>query len=192
MYRSSYPHIRLLTAEQPPRSKYITKKTVTEFTNPERLPTHIEDEILEALANYSIEHDMDTSDLAQYFKDIKVPNIFIVGNKRLNPDGLVIEGTKIIDFDKLMIVSYHLILFRNNRDLIQQTWKLLLSEQKSKDLTSSINLTQLQDINENARIGISTPLLLDMIALATDGRSVTMSIVDFAYVLGKLNKLETE
>lgn len=133
---------------------------------------------------------MNVDDLKQYYKDIRIPSIFITGNKHIEPSDLIIDGTNIIDFEKLMIKSYQLILFRDNIETIKELWKMILVELNLKNINSTIDLKQLQEINEESNLGLSNTLLIDMIASATQGSSLTVSIVDFAYVLGKLNKLD--
>lgn len=122
--------------------------------------------------------------------------MFTVGNKRLNSSELTIEGTDIVDFDKLLSKSYQLIVIRDNRHLIQQTWELLqtaLSDSKENTSSStSLNFKELKAISDDVKSGVSDSLLIDMIAVATEGGGVDVNFVDFAYILGKLGELPAQ
>jgi len=160
---------------------------------PETIPPEIEDEILEAFTTYSMEDDMKVEHLESFYKDLSIPKYFTERNKRIDPNELTIEGTDIIDFDKLLIKSYQLIILRNNRHLIQQTWDLLQSAfPESNGSSRNINVKNLKNVSDDVKSGISDPLLLDMVAVATDGEGVEVKLVDFAYVLGKLGELSNE
>lgn len=163
---------------------------------PEHIPTEIEDEILEAFTTYSFDDDMRIEHLGSYYKDLKIPSVFLAGNSRIVPSELTIEGTDIIDFDKLLIKSFQLIVIRNNKQIIQQNWDLLQAAySESSDISapsSGLNLKNLKDISDGVKSGISDPLLLDMVAVATEGEGVSVTFIDFAYILGKIGELLIE
>lgn len=130
---------------------------------------------------------MTMKDFPRFLNDLKIPRDFILGNKRLSASELTVEGTDIIDFDKLLLKSYQLLLFRENHKLIWEYWNMIQSE--INDKKTSINLQDLKTINDNNKTGISNILLLDMITVATDGHSVEIGIIDLAYTIGKLGEL---
>lgn len=146
--------------------------------------------ILEAFANYSFDDDMKVSDLKNYYQDLKIPSLFTVGNKRLIHEELTVEGTDIIDFDKLLNKSFQLIVLRNNKNLIQQNWELLRKAlPQSNEKSTSLNFKELKAISDDTKSGVSDSLLIDMVAVATEGGGVDVNFVDFGYVLGKLGEL---
>ncbi|ONH65629.1 DNA repair protein RAD33 [Cyberlindnera fabianii] len=193
---SSYPHKfrKAITPIEKPlpgnytsimARKYITKKSIGDFIAPAKLPAHYEDEILDAFANYSIEQDMKTTDLPSLYNDLRVPRDFIIGNKRLRPEDLSIEGTDVIDFDKMLTKAYHLLLFRDNEDEIKRVWDSLIKAAGGKGRTG-LNVADLKRVETELKLGISDTLLLDMVAVGAEGQGVEVTIVDFAYILGKL------
>lgn len=167
--------------------KYITKRTIEEFTAP-KLPAHYEDEILEAFANYSMETDMVVSQLPLYFQDLKIPKQFIIGNKRIRPEELAIKGTQVVDFDKLLVKSYQLLLFRDNRRSIEDTWKLICG----KSHKAALGMPELKQLDSELKASISDTLLMDMVAVGTEGNGLDVTMSDFAYILGKLGQLLTD
>ncbi|CAM9020289.1 unnamed protein product [Wickerhamomyces anomalus] len=174
------------------KKSYVNKRTISQFVKPEKIPPDIEDEILEAFTNYSLEDDMRVENLKSYYSDLKIPKLFIIGNKRIDARHMIIEGTDIIDFDKLLVKSFQLIIFRNNKHIIQQNWDLLqnsLKEFGKTEKLNGLNYKNLKNISEDVKTGISDPILLDMVAVATDGEGVDVNFIDFAYILGKLGEL---
>lgn len=143
---------------------------------------------MDAFANYSMDTDMKSAQVSSYFKDLHIPTQFVIGNKRVRVDQLVIEGTDVVDFDKLLNKSYHLLLFRDNAREIENTWAQLLDS--IGDLgKSTLNFSDLQKLDADLRTSISDTLLLDMVAVATEGQGLDITMTDFAYIMGKLGQL---
>jgi hypothetical protein len=132
--------------------------------------------------------DMVANQLPQFFQDLRIPAKFMIGNKRIRSDELIIEGTQVVDFDKLLVKSYQLLLFRDHRQYIEETWRLL-QRSTGKSHRSALNVSDLKELDEELKTSISDALLLDMIAVGTEGTGLDITITDFAYILGKLGLL---
>ena len=166
-----------------------------------KIPQEIEDEILETFAKYSMEHDMDTTDLINYFEDLQMPHELY---KLVRTEDVVIENTKVIDFDKIVRVTYHLLIYMNNEDVVTSFWNLLLRNSgrldnfpnvKLKDHILSIKDLQKIDtlLNNNTSGNKSNDNKFDIIGMmpcATGGSRVYMTYLDFANVLGRLGYLQ--
>ncbi|CCH40837.1 DNA repair protein [Wickerhamomyces ciferrii] len=164
----------------------MVSKLPCDLVSTKSIPPEIEDEILEAFTTYSLEDDMKVKDLPSFYRDLKIPKKFIIGNKRIEPNQLSIEGTDIIDFDKLLHRSYQLILFRDHKDIILENWNLL---QKNSDMKTSLDFKDIKELSDDVKTGINDSLLLDMVAIATEGQSVHVNFIDFCYTIGKLGEL---
>ncbi|KAH3669134.1 hypothetical protein WICMUC_005098 [Wickerhamomyces mucosus] len=165
---------------------HITKRSIEEFTSPDKIPTEIEDEILDKYSQYSLESDMTLKSIPRYLKDLEIPKLFTKNNLYIND--LTVEGTDIIDFDKLLLNSFQLIKFRDNKDIIIETWNLLRYELKTTK--EHINLVDLIKLNNELKLNLDDRLLLGMINV-NGQNTVNLTIVDFAYIMGKMGELTT-
>jgi hypothetical protein len=131
---------------------------------------------------------MVANQLPQFFQDLRIPAMFMIGNKRIRSDELIIEGTQVVDFDKLLLKSYQLLLFRDHRQYIEESWRLL-QQSAGKSHKSALNVSDLKKLDTELKTSINDALLLDMIAVGTEGTGLDITITDFAYILGKLGLL---
>ncbi|KAK5780581.1 Rad33p PWA37_003220 [Arxiozyma heterogenica] len=180
--------------------KSLDYSVVDNFQNC-KIPQEIEDEILETFAKYSIEHDMDTTDLNSYFEDLQMPHELY---KLVRIEDVVVEDTKVIDFDKIVKVTYHLLIYMNNDDIITSFWNLLVKNSgrldnfpnvRLKDHVLSVKDLQKIDtlLNNNVISSKSNSKHFDIIGMmscATGGSRVYMTYLDFANVLGRLGYLQ--
>ena len=116
--------------------KSLNYSVVEKFQNCE-IPQEIEDGILEIFAKYSIEHDMDTNDLVDYFEDLQIPHELY---KLVRIEDVVVEGTKVIDFDKIVKITFHLLIYMNNEDIINSFWNMLLKSSGRLDNFPNVKL----------------------------------------------------
>lgn len=157
-----------------------------------RVPAEIEDEILAAYASCSLDHDMTVDDLETYFDQLQLPRDLY---KMIPAADLVVEGTKVVDFTKLLSGTYHLLIFMDNDKIITEMWSLLV-EGSGRDRAFPavklknhvLSLKDLQKIRNYVGIDQSVGII-EMISVATDGKRVYMTYLDFAYILGKLGYL---
>ncbi|GAV54048.1 hypothetical protein ZYGR_0AK05500 [Zygosaccharomyces rouxii] len=157
-----------------------------------KIPEELEDEILAVYAKYSMDHDMTTNDLAGYFEDLQLPSKWY----NITPvKDLVVEGTQIIDLDKLLQCTYHLLIFMDNEETIDQLWGLVISASgrdvdfPNVDLKKHVlSIKDLQKANTSAGLEQAHGIV-EMMSCATGGQRVYMTYMDFAYILGKLGIL---
>lgn len=170
--------------------KTINIKKIHEFSKPNEIPHDIEDQILEVFGEYSMDQDLTYSQMNSFFRDLGVSTIFTKSNNKLSQTSLCIEGTDVIDFDKLLVACFHLIVFERNKKEIITNWNLIRKIIPNNDPNKyTINLKDLKAINQEIKMGISDSVLLDMVAVATEGLSPEVKFIDFAYIMGKLGDL---
>lgn len=68
------------------------------------VPQDIEDEILGAYATYNLERDMRSEDLRNYFESLQLPRELY---KMVGKSDLTVEGTDVVDFERLLRCTYH-------------------------------------------------------------------------------------
>lgn len=157
-----------------------------------KIPEELEDEILAVYAKYSMEHDMTTEELTEYFQDLQLPSRWY---QMVRVKEVVVEGTNIIDLDKLLQSTYHLLIFMDNEEMIDQLWGLVISA-SGRDISFPnvelkkhvLSIKDLQKANTSAGLEQSHGLV-EMMSCATGGKRVYMTYIDFAYILGKLGNL---
>ncbi|QLQ78306.1 hypothetical protein HG537_0A05530 [Torulaspora globosa] len=157
-----------------------------------KVPQEIEDEILATYAEFSLEHDMTLDDLDKYFEQLELPKELC---KMIPRNELVIEGTNVVDFTKLLTSTYHVLIFMDNEKTITEMWSLLVtSSGRDRDFPQVrlknhvLSLKDLQKIRNYIGVEQSSGIV-EMISVATGGRRVYMTYLDFAYILGKLGYL---
>lgn len=176
--------------------KKLTYATVERFKHCE-IPQEVEDEILETFAKYSIDHDMNIDDIASYYEDLQLPRELY---KLIRNEDVVIEGTNIIDFDKIVKQTFHLLIYMNNEDIINSFWTLLLKNSSRMDKYPHVHLKDhilsikdLQKIDvllNNSNNPNNNTDVIGMLTCATKGKRVYMTYLDFANVLGRLGYLQ--
>ncbi|CAL9732077.1 DNA repair protein Rad33p [Monosporozyma unispora] len=179
--------------------KKLNYSTVERFKNC-TVPQEVEDDILETFAKYSIDHDMTVQDTQSYFEDLQLPRELY---KLIRKEDIVIDGTDVVDFDKIVRQTFHLLIFMNNEDVINSFWALLLKnsgrsekfpEVKLKDHILSIKDLQKVDVllnnNNSSNKNTSGVDIIGMLTCATYGSRVYMTYLDFADVLGRLGYLQ--
>lgn len=157
-----------------------------------KIPEELEDEILAVYAKYSMEHDMTTNDLTDYFDEIQLPSKWY---KMIPTKDIVVEDTQIINLDKLLQCTYHLLIFMDNEEIIDQLWDLVINasgrnvEFPNVDLKKHVlSIKDLQKASTSAGLEQAHGLV-EMMSCATGGQRVYMTYMDFAYILGKLGML---
>lgn len=157
-----------------------------------KIPQDIEDEILVAYATYNMDHDMVTADLEGYFEDLQLPRQLY---RMIRKGEITLEGTDLIDFERLLKCTYHLLIFMDNQDTIDEQWTLLIqasgrdnSFPKVKLRNHVLSIKDMQKISSVVGIDQSTGVI-EMVSCATSGKRVYITYLDFAYILGKLGYL---
>ncbi|CAI1625024.1 hypothetical protein SEUBUCD646_0M01340 [Saccharomyces eubayanus] len=174
------------------KSSSVSYKRVELFENP-KVPSEVEDEILEKYAESSLDHDMTVNELPIFFQDLQLePTIC----KLVRNEEVVIEGTEVIDFAKLIRCTCQLLILMNNLTVIDDMWSMLIrSCGRDVDFPQValrdhvISVKDLQKISNLIGTDQSEGTI-EMISSATDGKRLFMTYLDFACVLGKLGYLK--
>ncbi|EGA77486.1 Rad33p [Saccharomyces cerevisiae Vin13] len=104
------------------KSTNVSYERVELFENP-KVPIEVEDEILEKYAESSLDHDMTVNELPRFFKDLQLePTIW----KLVRNEDVIIEGTDVIDFTKLVRCTCQLLILMNNLTVIDDLWSMLI------------------------------------------------------------------
>ncbi|SCU95058.1 LADA_0G13168g1_1 [Lachancea dasiensis] len=163
---------------------------VLNFLNP-KIPAEIEDDILSAFANYSLESDMTSANLPAFYSDLQLPEDV---TKMIKAQDVCIEGTDIISFDKLLKTVFHLLVFMNNGENIDAQWSMLVhacgrdSQFPQVALRNHVlSIKDLQKITNS--INMDSGKLVEMMSYSTNGTRVYITWLDFAFLLGKLGHL---
>ncbi len=96
----------------------LTYEQVKKFTEA-KIPDEVEDEILTRYAEFSLEGDMVVKDMVPYFESLELPRRFY---KHVRKDQVVIEGTDIVDFDKLLKLTYHKLSINVSLSMNTSMW----------------------------------------------------------------------
>ena len=157
-----------------------------------KIPQVIEDDILNAFAMFSIERDMTVDNLVDYFDYLELPHDLY---KMVRSEDVVIEGTNIVDFDRILQCTYHLLIYMDNESVIDEFWGLLVrTSERDKSFPHVklrdhvLSVKDLQRISNAINIGDSKGVI-GMISCATNGKRMYMDYLDFAGVLGRLGLL---
>lgn len=156
------------------------------------VPQDIEDEILGAYATYSLERDMRSEDLRNYFESLQLPRELY---KMVGKSDLTVEGTDVVDFERLLRCTYHLLVFMDNEQIIDEMWGLLVQasgrDQSFPNVKLRDHVLSIKDLQKVSNfVGIDRASgIVEMISCATSGKRVYMTYLDFAYVMGKLGYL---
>ncbi|SCV01103.1 LAME_0G14070g1_1 [Lachancea meyersii CBS 8951] len=163
---------------------------VLEFMNP-KVPSEIEDDILGAFATYSIESDMTSANLNDFFSDLQMPRDI---TKMVNAQDVCVEGTNVVSFDKLLKSTFHLLIFMNNAEIVDTQWSMLVvacgRDKRFPHVALRSHVLSIKDLQKIANsINMDNGHLVEMMSFATSGKRVFMTWLDFAYLLGKLGHL---
>lgn len=157
-----------------------------------KIPQEIEDEILAVYANCSMEHDMTIKELDFYFSELQLSKEL---RKMVSPSELSIPDTDIIDFERLLQCTYHLLIFMDNEEIIDEMWRLLIHA-SGRDVSFpqvllKNHVLSLKDVQKmsNSVGAESSDGIIEMVSCATSGKRVYITYLDFAYILGKLGYL---
>lgn len=170
----------------------VTIDRVEKFTKG-KIPQVVEDEILGVFANYSIDHDMTIRDLPLYFGDLQLPKDLW---KLVREEDLIVEGTDVIDFDKIVRSTYELLIFMDNADIIDNLWGLLVKnagrDRQFPNVKLRDHVLSIKDLQKISTVINNEPSggFIEMLSSATGGKRVYMTYIDFAKVLGKLGYLK--
>lgn len=176
-------------SKMPP--KELSYEQVEKFVN-SKIPEELEDEILAVYAKYSMEHDMTVQELKSYFADLQLPPVWV---SMVKTTEVVVEGTDVVDLDKLLQSTYHLLIFMDNEEAIDQLWQLLVSasgrDQAFPQVKLKHHVLSIKDIQRASNsVGLDQAQgIVEMMSCATGGQRVYMTYLDFAYILGKLGYL---
>ncbi|CAD6641939.1 BAH_G0039670.mRNA.1.CDS.1 [Saccharomyces cerevisiae] len=174
------------------KSTNVSFERVELFENP-KVPIEVEDEILEKYAESSLDHDMTVNELPRFFKDLQLePTIW----KLVRNEDVIIEGTDVIDFTKLVRCTCQLLILMNNLTVIDDLWSMLVRNcGRDVDFPQValrdhvLSVKDLQKISNLIGADQSSGTI-EMISCATDGKRLFMTYLDFGCVLGKLGYLK--
>ena len=165
--------------------------TVSRFLNA-KIPGELEDELLVAYATCTEgQDDMTAAQLPAFFEDLQLPKEWY---ELVSPSRVCIEGTDIVDFEKLMSATYRLLIFMDNEKTIDEHWELLLGASQRAERFGRVparkQAVTLKDLQRcAAHVGMEPEQSVEMLAWATGGSRVYVTYLDFAYLLGKLGYL---
>lgn len=174
------------------KSNNVSYERVQLFENP-KVPIEVEDEILGKYAECSLDHDMTVNELPGFFQDLQLePTIC----KLVRNEDVIIEGTEVIDFTKLVRCTCQLLILMNNLTVIDDLWLMLVKNcGRGVDFPQValrdhvLSVKDLQKISNLIGADQSAGTI-EMISCATDGKRLFMTYLDFGCVLGKLGYLK--
>ncbi|CCD23761.1 Rad33p NDAI_0C01000 [Naumovozyma dairenensis CBS 421] len=172
-------------------SAKVSQEQVDKFINA-TVPDEIEDEILNALVGFNLNHDMNTNDLNDFFELLQLPRDLY---KLVPVDNVVVEGTNIIDFNKIVRATYELLIFLDNSEIINNLWQLMVTcSGRDKQYPHVILVNHILSVKDLQKIATFADLdqssgIIQMMTCATSGKRVYMTYLDFAIILGKLGYL---
>ncbi|CAI4047855.1 hypothetical protein SKDZ_13G1220 [Saccharomyces kudriavzevii ZP591] len=174
------------------KTNSVSYERVELFENP-KVPGEVEDEILEKFAERSLDHDMTANELPTFFRDLQLePTIF----KMVRNENIVIEGTKVVDFTKLIRCTCQLLILMNNLTVIDDLWSMLIRscgrDVDFPQVALRDHVLSVKDLQKICNlIGADQSAgTIEMISCATDGKRLFMTYLDFGCVLGKLGYLK--
>ncbi|AMD21646.1 HFL210Cp [Eremothecium sinecaudum] len=157
-----------------------------------KIPKDIEDEMLLAYSTCTDnQDDLTISDVSRFFKELHLPEEWY---KLVDKQRICIDGTEVVDFEKLLSVTYRLLTFMDNERVIDDQWSLIVSYAGRLDRFPNTELRKqvlsLKDLQRcSSQLSMEPQQTLEMLACATEGRKVYITYLDFAYLLGKLGYL---
>ncbi|ODV96733.1 hypothetical protein PACTADRAFT_48549 [Pachysolen tannophilus NRRL Y-2460] len=168
-------------------------------TTESRIPSSIEDLILDKYTDFcynSDTEDLESNQLFGFLKNyLKIPDVLLQG---FNPTRYQIDGeTNVVDIDKLVKYGGLLLIMKNNLEIIKSYWKLLVKYmsddfnlQNDKEVFEfKIHLDDLMKLRDSINDDSNENALIDMIAVGSDGEKVFVNFVDFGKILGKIGEL---
>lgn len=178
-------------------SKKSTKKQISysqiDAFDKATLPVEIEDEILGAYSVFATEEqDMKRSQVVDFFNMLKLPKDLY---HLVHTKNLCIEGTDIVDFERLLKDTYYLLIYMDNIELIDDLWALLVHstgrDERYPNVQLRNHILSVKELQKSFNYcGIDqTREIVEMVAVATDGERVYMDYLDFARILGRLGLL---
>ncbi|CCK68804.1 Rad33p KNAG_0B03620 [Huiozyma naganishii CBS 8797] len=156
------------------------------------IPEEVEDELLGEYAKFSLDGDMVWSDLAPFFEDLQLPAALC---RLVRRDDVVLEGTvDVIDFSKIIRLTYHLLVFMDNESVINEFWSLLVGysgrDVQFPHVELQNHILSVKDLQKVGNlVNEDSGNIIGMLSCATRGTRVYMTYLDFANVLGKLGYL---
>lgn len=171
--------------------KKLSHETVYSFLNA-KIPKSMEDEMLLAYSNCTIEvPDLMMDNLDKYFDEIKLPSEWY---QMVEKHMVCLDGTDIVDFDKLLSITYRLLIFMDNAEIIDSQWLLILEYsgriERYKHIPVRKQVVSIKEIQRCAsQVSMEQQKVVEMISCATEGRRVFIRYLDFAHLLGKLGYL---
>lgn len=159
--------------------------------NNARMPEEIEEEVLNLYVKYSEEHEFKWDVIHRFYEELEIDKE-LVG--LLESRDLCLEGLDVIDIDKLIDVTYKLLIYMDNQNTIDAQWSLLLRYTGRLESFPQVRLRKhvisVKDIQKAAvQVDMDQSLILPMVTWATSGLKVFVNYLDFAQLLGKMGIL---
>lgn len=158
-----------------------------------RIPTEIEDEILVVFSHHINEDgDLLQNTLSGFFQELQLDSDLVA---LIDTDRLLIDDTKVVDFDLLMKQIGYILIYMNNLDIIDQYWSLLIKNsgkaEPQQHMTSDRNCKfYVKDLQKIVNVVGGQFNIIDLITVANNGERTYITYLDFAVVLGKLGYLK--
>ncbi|AET39154.1 Rad33p Ecym_4074 [Eremothecium cymbalariae DBVPG len=169
----------------------LSYDTVSSFMRA-KIPQEIEDELLMAYANCTEgQDDLNMEDIGLFFEELGLSKQWY---KMVRKDMVCIEGTRVVDFEKLMDITYRLLVFMDNERTIDEQWSLLVRYSGRDEQFPQVKLRNhvlsAKDLQKcMVQVQMSGSAVVDMVSGVTKGPRVYVTYLDFAYLLGKLGYL---
>ncbi|CDO92056.1 unnamed protein product [Kluyveromyces dobzhanskii CBS 2104] len=156
-----------------------------------KMPAEIEDEVLSLYARFTEEGELKWSVMSKFYTELQIGSEWYT---LLEPKDLCLEGIDVIDFEKLLDVTYRVLVFMDNAAVIDKQWRLLLQYsgrlQQFPNVTLRKHVMSVKDVQKAAvQVDLDQHIILPMVSWATNGERVFVSYLDFAKVLGKMGLL---
>ena len=141
---------------------------------------------------FTQDSELKWSQVGQFYEELQIGKEWY---SLLDPRDLCLEGLDVVDFEKLMDVTYRLLIFMDNQLTIDKQWELLIQYSGRLEQFPQVKLRKqvvsVKDIQKAAvQIDMDQSLILPMVSWATNGQRVFVTYLDFAKLLGKMGILK--
>lgn len=168
----------------------VSYDTITRW-NEARMPTEIEDEVLSIYLSFTEEGEFKWADISSFYMELQISKSWY---GLLEFKDLCLDGIDVIDFEKLLDVTYRLLIFMDNESIIDKQWELLLKYtgrlQQFPKVALRKHVISVKDVQKAAvQVDMDQHIILSMVSWATNGERVFVTYLDFAKLLGKMGLL---
>lgn len=166
------------------------------------ISTSYEDKILTRYFELGYdEEDMTLDQVSGFIRTFGVPDKLLkiyssendIDFQLLTVDGLEEEG--VVDFDKLMVLVYKMIVIAKNSEYIEESWKMfhryMGGTEAAANSEKEIAFPDIKAVLERLKLQdkIGDGLIIDMLSTGSEFGNAGLNIYDFLVLLGRLDDL---